>query len=201
MVKRILIMLVLCVALMSCSATYYEPQGTYEGEYTEEIYSDGQPTVNIIFTYGTPYYYGDRLYYYVYRGWYYYPYFYSGHWYYHRYHRPLPPPRWHRGGPARPGRPGSGAHPNPGHFRNRHYDSGFRAGSSARPRPEGSGTIRGGQRPSGNGGHVHNANQTRPTRPSGGTFRQGSSMRGGSVRVPSGHSGGTRVNPGSGRRH
>ena len=82
MVKRILIMLVLCVALMSCSATYYEPQGTYEGEYTEEIYSDGQPTVNIIFKYGTPYYYGDMLYYYVYRGWYYYPYFYSGHWYY-----------------------------------------------------------------------------------------------------------------------
>lgn len=199
--KRFAIALILCVALLSCSDTYYD--GEYPQVYENEIYETGQPTITVVFQYGTPYYYGSTLYYYVYDGWYYYPYYHRGYWYYHRYHSPLPPPRWHHGGPARPGRPGSASHPKPGHFNHGHHDGGMKPNTGNRPRPDRNGGFsRGGHRPSGNG-HSTMPSRPRPSRPSGVT---GSPSRpsvgariGGSQRAPQGHS--APRPSGGGRRH
>lgn len=58
-------------------------------------YGTDDVDVNVVVRYGTPYYYGGSLAYYVYDGWYYYPYYVGGHRFYHRYHRPLPYHRPH----------------------------------------------------------------------------------------------------------
>ena len=53
----------------------------------------GDEDVQIVIRYGTPYYYGNSLAYYIYDGYYFYPYRYNNTWRFHRYSRPLPPPR------------------------------------------------------------------------------------------------------------
>lgn len=57
--------------------------------------------VDVIITYGRPYYYNNTLQYYFYNGYYFYPYTYNDYFYYHRYNRPLPQPR-HNYNPPRP---------------------------------------------------------------------------------------------------
>ena len=58
-------------------------------------YGSDDVDVNVVVRYGTPYYYGGSLVYYVYDGWYYYPYSVGGRHFYHRYHKPLPYHRPH----------------------------------------------------------------------------------------------------------
>lgn len=211
--KRLAIALILGVALLSCSDAYYGSYGEgYEEVYTNEIYEAGQPTINIVFTYGTPYYYGDVLYYYLYNDWYYYPYYYRGHWYYHRYHRPLPPPHGHHGLVARPGRPGSAHRPDPRHFSSpdrRHPNGGHRTGSG-NVRPNNGGHRSGaGVRPEGGHRNPTVGNSTR--RPSGGSTARPTTPRRpstsgtggsriGSSRPTQSHSSPSRPN-GGGRRH
>ena len=59
--------------------------------YAETVVCDED--VQIVIHYGTPYYYGNTLAYYIYNGYYFYPYRYNNTWRFHRYSRPLPPPR------------------------------------------------------------------------------------------------------------
>lgn len=83
--KKLLFALILSVAAMislqSCTTTYaaaYEP-------YDEEYVISDNADVNIIITYGTPYYYEGQLWYYLYNGLYYYPFYYNGYWYFRPY--------------------------------------------------------------------------------------------------------------------
>ena len=69
--------------------------------------------IQIVIRYGTPYYYGSTLAYYIYDGYYFYPYRYNNSWRFHRYSKPLPPPRYHHRRPPLP-------HYNNGH---RHLES------------------------------------------------------------------------------
>ena len=49
--------------------------------------------INVVVSYGTPYYNTEGLLlYYIYRDMFYYPYYYNNRYYLHRYSRPLPPP-------------------------------------------------------------------------------------------------------------
>lgn len=83
--KKILFTLICILSLNSCDFSY----GTYDDLY----YSNLNPTIDIIFSYGTPYYYGNIISYYYWNGYYYYPYYKNNFWYYHRYPRPLPHPK------------------------------------------------------------------------------------------------------------
>lgn len=72
--------LMICFSLSSCVTTAYA-----QGE-NEEV------DVNVVVTYGTPYYNTDGLLlYYVFRDLFYYPYYYNNRWYFRHYSRPLPP--------------------------------------------------------------------------------------------------------------
>lgn len=75
--RNLLIILLLLAGLTSCDA-YYAVE---------------TPTVTTVITHGTPYYVHDKVVYYRYNGWYYYPYYRNNQWYYHRYHKPVPPRR------------------------------------------------------------------------------------------------------------
>ena len=58
----------------------------------DDMYDDVD--IEVVVTYGTPYYNTEGLLlYYIYRDLYYYPYFYHDRYYLHRYYRPLPPNR------------------------------------------------------------------------------------------------------------
>ena len=61
--------------------------------YTETGVCDED--VQIVIHYGTPYYYGSTLAYYIYDGYYFYPYRCNNTWRFHRYSRTLPKPRHH----------------------------------------------------------------------------------------------------------
>ena len=72
--------LVMCISMTSCVTTAYAQ--------TEDEIAD----VNVVVTYGTPYYNSDGLLlYYVFRDLFYYPYYYNNRWYFRHYSRPLPP--------------------------------------------------------------------------------------------------------------
>lgn len=86
----------------------------------------GDEDVQIVIRYGTPYYYGNTLAYYVYDGYYFYPYRYNGAWRFHRYSRPLPPPRYHYRRPPLP------RHDN-GHRRFGNYSQPPRNNGMSRP--------------------------------------------------------------------
>ena len=76
-----LILSVVMISIQSCTTTYaavYEP-------YDEEYVISDNADVNIIITYGTPYYYEGKLWYYLYNGLYYYPFHYNGYWYFRPY--------------------------------------------------------------------------------------------------------------------
>lgn len=76
-----LLMGLMCMLCTSCvTSTYAET-------------TVGDEDVQIVIRYGTPYYYGNSLAYYIYDGYYFYPYRYNNTWRFHRYSRPLPPPR------------------------------------------------------------------------------------------------------------
>lgn len=124
----------ICISLMtlgslsSCETTYASTI-TYDDMYYENDYA----SIDIILTYGTPYYLDGVLQYYIYRNLYYYPFYYNDIMYFRSFYRPLPPRhhyvfgRPHRGDVGfghhrghRPphngnhGRPGHGNH-QPGH--------------------------------------------------------------------------------------
>ena len=82
--KKILFTLILSVVMISiqsCTTTYAAGYDQYDEEY---VISDNAD-VNIIITYGTPYYYEGKLWYYLYNGLYYYPFHYNGYWYFRPY--------------------------------------------------------------------------------------------------------------------
>ena len=84
----ILITLLMCVSLSSCIATM---QAQNDDVYDDDV------DINVVVTYGTPYYNSSGLLlYYLYRDYYYYPFYYNNRYYFHRYHRPLPPSRMNR---------------------------------------------------------------------------------------------------------
>ena len=65
---------------------------TQDDMYIETDVDIVQSTVdfNVVFRYGTPYYYNGSILYYLYNGIYYYPYFYDNYWYLRAYRRPFP---------------------------------------------------------------------------------------------------------------
>ena len=84
--KKLFIFLVgltMVFSLTSCVTTAYA---------YDDMYDDAD--IEVVVTYGTPYYNAEGLLlYYIYRDLYYYPYFYNDRYYLHRYYRPLPPNR------------------------------------------------------------------------------------------------------------
>lgn len=80
----ILIGLAMCFTFSSCITT--------ATAQIDDMYDDVD--VNLVITYGTPYYNTEGLLlYYIYRDMFYYPYIYNNTYYFHRYYRPLPPNR------------------------------------------------------------------------------------------------------------
>lgn len=83
--------LIMCMTLSSClTTTAAEYDGYYYGNKVD---------VNILVTYGKPFYNAEGLLlYYLYNNMYYYPYYTGGVYYFYRYHKPLPMDRlrWHR---------------------------------------------------------------------------------------------------------
>lgn len=220
--KKLLFTLVLSVAsmvcLQSCTTTYataYEP-------YDEEYVISDNADVNIIITYGTPYYYEGQLWYYLYNGLYYYPFHYNGYWYfrpyatlyswdwyYYHYHHFTPHYRdyrfrphhhdWNK--PHHNGRPGGPGRVHPDHPRGHQPNVGHggrRPNSGGIVRPNGNGNH---PRPNGNGG-INNGRPRPSHTPS--TVRPSSRPSSGSMGRPGeGHrpSGGGMSRPSSGRRH
>ena len=75
----IILGLVMCISLTSCVTTAYAQ-------------TDDDVDVNVVVTYGTPYYDANGLLlYYIFRDLYYYPYYYGNRWYFRHYVKPLPP--------------------------------------------------------------------------------------------------------------
>lgn len=90
--KKHLIILVgiLCLSLglTSCGTTYAFSTGQsemYDYEYDNYRSAD----INVIISYGTPYYYNGYLSYYLYNGLYYYPFWYDNMWYFRPYRVPF----------------------------------------------------------------------------------------------------------------
>lgn len=82
--KKYLLILIsifyIVIGLTSCSTTF----GSTDDEYPNSSFD-----ISIVLSNGTPYYYNNRLNYYLYNGVYYYPLFYNGYWYYRGYSRPF----------------------------------------------------------------------------------------------------------------
>ena len=173
--KKLLFALILSVAAMislqSCSTTY---AAAYD-QYDEECDISDNADVNIIITYGTPYYYRGQLWYYLYNGLYYYPFSYNGYWYFRPYttlyswdwyyynYRHFRP--YYRDYKFRPRH----------HDWNRPHHDGRRPGGPGKfyptnPRSHNQGVNNGGRRPNSNGrinGGRHRSNNTPSTmRPS-----------------------------------
>lgn len=107
----IILSLITICSLTSCYATY---------DLNDDMYSNVD--LNMVFMYGTPYYYNGNILYYLYKDVYYYRYFYDGYWYYRPFRHVLPHNyrfgrpnrgdyRWHR--PIKP-------NPRPDYRMNRH---------------------------------------------------------------------------------
>lgn len=78
-----IITLVMCLSLTSCVTT---AEAQTDGVY---VSTDGVD-VDVIITYGTPYYNAEGLLlYYIYRNYYYYPFYTADRWYFRGYSRPL----------------------------------------------------------------------------------------------------------------
>ena len=79
----ILIAMTLCFIMSSC-VTEVQAQ-------VDDVYYNDDIDINLVITYGTPFYNAEGLIiYYVYRDMYYYPYYYHNRYYFHRYRSPLP---------------------------------------------------------------------------------------------------------------
>ena len=134
----------LSLGLSSCETAYAGIDSNHQ--YEDEVYTTNQEAIldnidiNLIVTYGTPYYYHDYLNYYYYHGLYYYPVHYHNYWYFRAYYHPFrrgyfpschnwrPRPHW-RGyqGLGRPDRFGRVHRPNSNHEPNngsRHFGNG-----------------------------------------------------------------------------
>ena len=82
-ITEFLIGVVLCFTLSSCITT---AQAQIDDVYDDNV------DINLVITYGTPYYNVEGLLlYYIYDNLYYYPYYYHNRYYLHRYSRPIPP--------------------------------------------------------------------------------------------------------------
>jgi uncharacterized membrane protein YgcG len=190
-----ILVLAMGLSLTSCAVTA-EAQ-------TEDIYvSSNGVDVNVIVTYGTPYYNADGfLLYYIYRNYYYYPYFLNDRWYFRSYSRPLryarPVPRdFYRHRPPVNHRRHHDARPPRG---NHHHNGNVRP--NVQP-PRGGGRPNGGVRqPSVNtrpNGQVRSStrvqSQPRPqmSNRSGGNFSRPASPQRSSTRSGGGHFGGRR---------
>lgn len=174
--KKIILMLVMCFLAVGLSACSQEIYAEYAGD---DVYGEYTTTdVRIILTYGTPYYYNGTLWYYYYNGLYWYPFYYDNYWYFRPYNTIYP--YGYNFGVFRP-------HPGDYRFRPRHDHW----------RHEG---WRPPQRPNHPGGHITPSGPSRRpgsvnprpggnNRPHGNYGRPGGSIRpnGGSVR-PSGGS-------------
>ena len=83
----------LLLGLSSCETTYAGIDSSHQ--YDDEVHTTNQEAlldnidINLIVTYGTPFYYHDYLNYYYYGGLYYYPIYYNNYWYFRAYHRPF----------------------------------------------------------------------------------------------------------------
>ena len=80
----------MCMLCTSCVTSTYAETGVCDED------------VQIVIRYGTPYYYGSTIAYYIYDGYYFYPYRCNNTWRFHRYEKPLPPPRHHYRRPPLP---------------------------------------------------------------------------------------------------
>ena len=133
----------LSLGFSSCETTYTGIDSNHQ--YEDEVYTTNQEAlldnidINLIVTYGTPFYYNDYLNYYYYRGLYYYPIYYHNYWYFRPYYHPFrrgyfpnchnwrPRPHW-RGyqGFGRPDRYGRVYRPNSNHRANARPNNGNR---------------------------------------------------------------------------
>ena len=92
--KKIIAILAILMTLFTLSSCVTAAQAQVDAVY--DVYDD-DVDVNVVITYGTPYYdTSGLLLYYVYRDMFYYPYIYNNLYYFHRYSRPLPYDRYHR---------------------------------------------------------------------------------------------------------
>jgi hypothetical protein len=82
------IAILMCMFLFSSCTTYTTVPDDIYDEYVVDNTAD--VNINIIITYGTPYYYNDVLWYYYYNDLYYYPFYYGGYWYFRPYTRLYP---------------------------------------------------------------------------------------------------------------
>jgi len=76
-----LTVLIMCITLSSCiTSARAGVGGTYD-----------DVDIDVVISYGTPYYNTEGLLlYYIYRDMYYYPYYYNNRYYFHRYYKPVP---------------------------------------------------------------------------------------------------------------
>lgn len=80
-VLNLIIAALITLTITSCATIYAQ----------DTVYSKGEPTVNVVIEYGTPYYTTNSLIaYYIYKGWYCYPYYYNNMYGFHYYRKPLP---------------------------------------------------------------------------------------------------------------
>ena len=86
--KRLFSYLIVLFAALSLSSCY-EAYATTDVMTDEQYVLNDNVDINVIVTYGTPYYWDGYLSYYYYRGLYYYYMYYDGYWYWRAYHRPF----------------------------------------------------------------------------------------------------------------
>lgn len=116
LIKKLLIACVLVFSLQSCVVSGYAQDSMYDDDVaisTEVSNTD----VSLIVRFGTPYYYNNRILYYLYNGIYYYPFYYDNYWYFRPYRYPIRNHRYIR------------------YFRPQTYDMRFRHGRTWHHRP------------------------------------------------------------------
>lgn len=183
-----IITFVMCLSLTSCVTT---AEAQTDGVY---VSTDGVD-VDVIITYGTPYYNTDGLLlYYIYRNYYYYPFYTADRWYFRAYSRPLryarPYPRdfYRHRPPVNHGRPHDARPP-----RDNHRPNGNVRPNGGGNRPNGTIRPNGGQRPNVQP-RPNVQSQPRPqmNNRSGGNFSRPASPQRSSTRSGGGHFGGRR---------
>lgn len=81
-----LLSLVFCFSFQSCDISWMIDDAANNFSYDTYYYSPSTNNdINVIITYGTPYYYNSYIHYYYYRGLFYYPYYFNDYWYFRPY--------------------------------------------------------------------------------------------------------------------
>lgn len=91
--KKIIYMLAFSIMLLFTVSCSFETYATTQDDMYIETDVDiihSNVDFNVVFRYGTPYYYNGSILYYLYNGIYYYPYYYDNYWYLRAYRRPFP---------------------------------------------------------------------------------------------------------------